>query len=64
MRKEYMSLEDMKYILTVKVSALDTDAENDRLTISRLYETLTGDAVSHKNPDNPKEVSVLKGKER
>jgi hypothetical protein len=62
MRKEYMSLEDMKYILTVKVSALDTNAENDRLTISRLYETLTGDAVSNKNPDNLKEVSVLKGK--
>jgi len=57
-----MNLEDMKYILTLKVSALDTNAENDRLTISRLYETLTGDAVSNKNPDNPKEVSVLKGK--
>ena len=62
MPKEYMNLEDMKYILTLKVSALDTNAENDRLTISRLYETLTGDAVSNKNPDNPKEVSVLKGK--
>ena len=62
MPKEYMNLEDMKYILTVKVSALDTNAENDRLTISRLYETLTGDTVSNKNPDNPKEVSVLKVK--
>ena len=59
-----MSLEDMKYILTIKISALDTNSEGDRLTISRLYETLTGEAVPQKNPDNPKEVSVLKGKQQ
>ena len=43
--------------LTLKISALDES--EDRVLISRLYETLTGDTISHRNPDNPNEVIIL-----
>jgi hypothetical protein len=54
---ETMNISDMKLALTLKINALD-ESEH-RVLISRLYETLTGKTVSHKNPDNPNEVIIL-----
>ncbi len=52
-----MNISDVKMALVLKISALDES--RDRVLISRLYETLTGDTVSHRSPDNPDEVIVL-----
>jgi hypothetical protein len=54
---ETMNISDVKIALTLKISVLDEIA--DRILISRLYETLTGDTISHRNPDNPNEVVIL-----
>ena len=54
---ETMNISDIKLALTLKISALDES--RDRVLISRLYETLTGDTVSHRSPDNPDEVVIL-----
>jgi hypothetical protein len=54
---ETISISDIKMALTLKISALDES--EDRVLISRLYETLTGDTISHRNPDNPNEVIIL-----
>lgn len=52
-----MNISDVKMALVLKISALDES--RDRVLISRLYETLTGDTVSHRSPDNPDEVVIL-----
>ena len=54
---ETINISDAKMALVLKISALDES--RDRVLISRLYETLTGDTVSHRSPDNPDEVIVL-----
>jgi len=54
---ETMNISDVKMALVLKISALDES--RDRVLISRLYETLTGDTVSHRSPDNPDEVVIL-----
>ena len=54
---ETMNISDVKMALVLKISALDES--RDRVLISRLYETLTGDTVSHRSPDNLDEVIVL-----
>jgi hypothetical protein len=54
---ETMNISDIKMALTLKISALDES--RDRVLISRLYETLTGNTVSHRNPDNPNEVIII-----
>jgi len=54
---ETMNISDIKIALTLKISVLDEI--EDRVLISRLYETLTGDTISHRNPDNPNEVVIL-----
>ena len=57
--RHYVDITDLKYLLTMKVNGLDPYDKSDAVTISRLYEFLTGRTVSHTNPDNPNEVLLL-----
>lgn len=54
---ETINISDLKIALTLKISVLDET--EDRVLISRLYETLTGNTVSHRSANNPNEVIIL-----